>query len=389
MEKVRLIKGKKDEKEFSRLASYCFTDKAGWTSHIFPLLFGDKAWGVFDGNNLASGAISKPYHAYIFNTKALMSGISTVESAPQYRNRGYIRKLFHTFLYEDYNKGVLFSTLMPFKYKFYEKFGYGYLGGTTYSSFEPDNINVSTPLEGDFILFADTKKHLSDMYDVHDIWVRNFTCGIESRRLPLNKFKDVMTWTKDNLFLYYRNKVCKAYILFHLTGMEPNVSKLKIRKIAWKDKEGFQGLLHFLKSHRDQNRSIEWNMPGNIPIHIVCKNPRISQVLRYDYMVRPLDVEKVLKLKADHTPATEKISFTLSDPVIAENNGTYIIERNKVDKIPYNGENIIPFHLFSSLTFGAFSLKDAELTGLTDLSFPLTAYSFFQKCSNIYLSEMF
>ena len=60
MEEIRFIKGKKDEKAFADLALYCFTDNVGWTSRIFPLLFGDKAWGVFNGNTLASAAGNSP-----------------------------------------------------------------------------------------------------------------------------------------------------------------------------------------------------------------------------------------------------------------------------------------------------------------------------------------
>ncbi|MBN2534640.1 MAG: GNAT family N-acetyltransferase [Spirochaetales bacterium] len=389
MEKIRLLKGRKDEKAYIQLASYCFTDKIGWIPRMFPLSFGDRAWGVFENNNLTTAAISKPFHAYIFNTSALMSGISAVESAPEYRNRGYVRKLFHTFFYEDLKKGILFSTLMPFKHSFYEKLGYGYAGGTIFSSFEPDNINLDTSREGEFVPFADTKKHLTNMYDVHDIWVRSYTCGIKSRRLPLSKFKEVLKWSKDHLFLYYNDSICKAYVLFNLSIAGMHDSKFEIRKIAWIDKDGFQGLLRFFKVHRDQCRCIEWNMPGNIPLNIVCKSPRISQHLRYDFMIRPLDVVKILQLKANHTPATGNISFSIEDPLIVENNGTYIIEGNNVEKIPYNGENRIPFPLFSSLTFGAISLQEAELTGLTGLSLPTAAYSFFRKNYTIYLSEMF
>ena len=208
---------------------------------------------------------------------------------------------------------------MPFKFNFYEKFGFGFLGGMINTSFEPNNIKIDPVCEGNWLPFTGNKEHLLDMYDVHDIWVRNFTGGIKSRRLPLARFMEGIKWSKDKLFLYYKNNEYKAYIRFRLNIKSIHVTDIEIRKAAWKDKEGFSGLLHFLKSHRDQCKNIKWQLPNNIPLHLVFKNPRIFQQYQHDYMIRPLDVEKVLRLKAGYTPATEKIAFSIEDPVISDN----------------------------------------------------------------------
>jgi predicted acetyltransferase len=312
-----------------------------------------------------------------------------VVSTPQSRNRGYIRRLLSKILKDEKEKGKIVSILMPFKYKFYQKFGYGYLGGATATKFEPDNIDAFPLLKGKFVKFNGKKEHLTAMYDVHDIWVRNFTGGIESRRLRITKFKEYIKRIKNHLFLYFKNNECKAYILFRFNYKEFHESEIIINKTAWKDNEGFRGILNFLKTHRDQCQHIEWNVPRNIPFHILCKNPRISQKLLHDFMIRPLDVEKILALKADYTPAIEKITFSIEDPVIPGNSGTYIIEDKEVKKIPLTDENTLPFHIFSSLVVGAISLKEAELIGLNNISLPVTAYSFFQKNKNTYISECF
>ncbi|MBN2442446.1 MAG: GNAT family N-acetyltransferase [Spirochaetales bacterium] len=389
MEKIKLIKEKKDESAYRELAAYCFSDSIGWTERIFPLEPGDTAYGIFDNDILTSGAMSRSFQIYIFNTLIEMAGIAAVESGPQFRNRGYIRKLIKQIFIDELKKGKIVSVLMPFKHKFYEKFGFGDFGGTTATTFDPENIITRHGCNGEFIRFNGNKEQLSDMYDVHDIWVRNFTGGIISRRKSLAKFKDDLKWLKDHLFLYYKNDECKAYLRYHLNIKAQYTTDLEIKKAAWKDNAGFSGILHFCASHRDQCRQIEWKSPNNIPLHMLCKTPRISQNLLHDYMIRPLDVKKILQLKADFTPATEKITFSIEDEIIPENSGTYIIEGKEVTKTVFNRKNKLPFHIFSSLIFGAYSLKELELSGFTDTSFPITAYSFFQKNHDIYVSEMF
>jgi hypothetical protein len=69
-------------------------------------------------------------------------------------------------------------------------------------------------------------------------------------------------------------------------------------------------------------------------------------------MIRPLDVEQILKYKAAHTPAQEKISFSIEDPILSENNGTYTIEGNEVKKSPLPGRTEYPFIYFLPLSLG-------------------------------------
>jgi GNAT superfamily N-acetyltransferase len=154
-EKIRLIAGETDENAFRKIARYCFNDLYGWIERIFPLSFGDRAWGSFSGNVLESGLIARAFESMVFGTWQKMSGIACVESLPEHRNKSNITALMNRALAEEKERGAVFSALYPFKFRFYEKFGYGYSGGFLNSTFAPDDLAIQTPA-GEFVPFGET-----------------------------------------------------------------------------------------------------------------------------------------------------------------------------------------------------------------------------------------
>ncbi|MBN1698439.1 MAG: GNAT family N-acetyltransferase [Spirochaetales bacterium] len=388
-QQIRRLKGKKDEDACSRLAQYCFPDEVGWTSRIFPITAEDEAWGLFKDGQLATATISRYYEAYIYGSLEKMSGISLVESHPHMRNQGLVRELLNHIIKEDVKRGMVFSTLRPFKFFFYEKFGYGYSGDTCFFSFSPDNIK-ELPVEGAMIRFEEKDSQLKDVWNVQDEWVKNYTFGITAKHISLKQMIDELNFRKQHLFLYYRDGTCRGYILLSLITAGQFEMNMQISKMAWTDQDAFRGLMTFIRTHKDQCKEARCVLPADIPLHLVFKNPRILQTVKADHMVRPLNIEYLLKLKLQDNPVKcGEFSFAIEDPIIPHNTGSYIIENNRVIKRSYEEENIIPLHIFSSLLFGSYSLQDAQLAGLIGDDFPENARLLFTKTGSIHLSEFF
>ncbi|MEJ2664228.1 MAG: GNAT family N-acetyltransferase [Spirochaetia bacterium] len=389
MEEIRLIKDKKAEDQYTQIAHYCFTDDIGWTDHIFPLGFGDTGYGCYEGEQLVTGAITRNFEVNLLGTILRMSGISIVESAPHVRNKGYVRKIMFRIIQEDRKRGMVLSSLRPFKFSYYEKFGYGYLGGTHFSSFRPDNIALPDPHTGSIVPFDGSEKQLKDMYDCHDRWVGTWSFGIVSRRVTAAALTEELARQKDHLFLYYRDGLCRGYIRITLKATAQYVFELTVKKTAWDDADAFQALMNLIRNHRDQVREARWFIPPSIPIQLCMKNPRITGSVMADYMARPLDVTALLDLKTRRSPVRGKVVFSIQDEILPDNTATYSLSGTEIKKADFRDENTLPLPVFSSLLFGAYSLEDAELAGTAPTGMGDAAREFFRKDPRIYLSEYF
>src|SRR4030042_734844 len=125
---VRPLKTAAEEKRFTTIGRYCFNDQNGWTDRLFPLRHRGRARGVFGGKIMESGLVTRRYHARVFGAALPMSGISLVETPPEYRNHSNISALFEHILPREYENGQVISTLYPFSFQYYGKYGYGLLG---------------------------------------------------------------------------------------------------------------------------------------------------------------------------------------------------------------------------------------------------------------------
>ena len=386
----RQIETEKDCNQYIALMDYCFKDETGWTGRMFPLPPEDRAFGIFDGDKLAAAMLSKGFTSRIFGKTVLSNGIGCVATAPQYRNRKFIREIFSSVLREEYEKGSLFSALYPFLFDYYQKFGYGSLGNVVAYIFDPSEIRKPEPRPGRIVPFDNSTRHLDDMFSAYNQWVQNFDFGIIRPKPILEKFVQMTEADKAHIFLYYNEEeTCQGFIQFYFKTLRKYVIRLKVESMAWVDSSALGALMHFLWTHRDQCSDIKWTPPPILPLVWLTKEPRIEQFCNYSWMARPLHVEKLLQLKAELNPTKAEIKFSLLDEILPENDATYIVRGSSVSKEPFEAINVLPFHLFSSLLFGGLSLKQARFAGLVSMSRGEEAEKFFSLNRNIFLSEDF
>jgi predicted acetyltransferase len=387
-DRMRLLKSD-NEKAFKEIVRYCFNDIAGWAERIFPLRFGDRAWGSFTGDTLESALITRNYESRIFGTWQKMSGISFVQSLPEYRNKDNVSLLMKKALVEDHSAGAVFSTLYPFKFGYYEKFGYGYAGGPVSYLFQPDDLAPPKDLSGEIVPYTGDKHELDDIASVSEAWAASYSMGVRPRRLPDDIAREEIEWSKDRIVLCYRDGACRGYLRVHKVIVSQFVSQLEIRKIAWTDSIAFLSLMSFVKKHRDQIKEVKFLSPQNLPLHLVMKEPRVQATVSSDFMARPLDISRVLALKVTRNAAARRVVFSIEDPDLPHNTGTYEIEGDQVRKKACTGENPIRLPVFSSLVFGGYSLREAKLAGRIDPDFPDALSNFFARDPDIFISEHF
>ncbi len=384
---VRLLRTHREREEFTRIAKYCFADPVGWTERIFPLERGDEAWGAFRGRNLESGLITREYTARVFGSWQRLSGVSLVETPPEFRNRRNITALFDRVLKREAERGKLFSALYPFSFEYYARYGYGLLGGPLIASFAPENIAAEKPA-GEFAPFSGGRAALNDYYAAYEEWVAGSSFGIKPRRRTGARFTSDLDWSQDRIVLYYEGTTCGGFVRLHKKINDNAPADLEVRKIAWRDGRAFRALMHLLHTHRNQIREVKWYMPAGVPLASLLRYPRVSLQRWNDWMARPLDLEALCRLKAQAAPPRGEVVFAVEDEILPRNTGTYRIRGETVRKDKFDSSRAVSLPVLSALLFGSLSAADARLAGKPGAPAE-GGDGFFAADPSIFLSEFF
>ncbi len=377
---IKLINSKKDKEQYIDLIRYCFNIPESELIFLSQLDKDSYAFGYFQDKNLKAAMISHSFTYNLWGQTIAGNGIGAVATYPEIRDTGLISKLFEYELKNQYKNNQPVSTLYPFIFSFYRKFGYGSLGHYTIINIDPKQINFKKIKHGYFKKY--NIKHADKIYSLYNTWVCNYDFGIIRDKNEKSRLFETYKSKKIHNYVYYDAKGnVKGFLKYELKEKTKYGKIIYIRYISWQDKEAFEDLLAFLYFHRDQCIEIEWTLPQSIPIELLFNEPRIEQKYVFSWMARPINVLKLIELKLKNTCINKSFNFSLKDDYIEENTGSYYIEDSKVTKKEYTGENDITVSDFSSMLFGAYTAEELSID--MDNEFLNT------KNNNIFLSEFF
>ncbi|MHA2171006.1 MAG: GNAT family N-acetyltransferase [Candidatus Kariarchaeaceae archaeon] len=205
---------------------------------------------VYEDEVPVSSAQSFPLTQNIRGKLFNMAGVAMVASYPEARRRGYIRKLMHTLFNHMKSNQQVFSTLQPFKERFYEKLGYAPFQHYRSASFSPEPLVPFLNQEIDGHL---TRMSMEDGFISYKKYLRKFQsithgCGlftdIGSVHLGKRPF-----WI---VFAHSGNEIV-GLMTYRITGY---VGKLVILEFLYTNSTGKYLLLQWLAQHTDQVKEI-------------------------------------------------------------------------------------------------------------------------------------
>jgi len=334
---------------------------------IWPLEHpADWAWGVFDGKKLLAGMFEVDYLMRFDGHSVKMSGISGVGTLPEARKSGYIRHIFEKLLPQAYEKGVFFSSLCPFSYDFYRKFGYEIACNRNKISIPTGDLSdITTNGEFVHILPGDDTSGLAE---VHSAYIENINHGIHR-----DYWADNRAWkrfTEDDPFatgtyIYlWKDETGKArsYIKYQdlLEGEDHNMS---VKELAFIDRKGLYGALGIAGCLSAQFENFEWLMPTFIdPFDFAGDAYSIEQEIKPRDMTRVVNVKAALELM--RRPDGEGgYVIEVEDENITANSGKYLVqfgkEGVKVSTAKKAADLSCDIHTLSQLVTGYRSLENA------------------------------
>lgn len=374
-----------DVQQYLNLCKYCFPNPNNWIDHMVPLSKDDVAFGGFQAGTLQSATISKSFDASLFGQNVKMSGISAVVSAPEGRNAGAVREVLKHTLQHEFERGMMVSALRPFLFQFYEKMGYGYIGGMTSYTFKPEEIRPFK-IPGACIPVI-SQEYTEAMIQVHNQFVQQYDFGIDFA-YDIAKYHERLKAFGAYAYIYQRDGETRGYLEYRLIETGAFSKNMRVERFGYLDVEAFQALLGFIRAHRDQCEEVTMLVPDNVGLRPVFQEPRVKMEPDASWMARPLDVEAVLRLRLALDPCEQKVTFSVEDPILAQNTGTYTLQGTDVTKTTHTGQDSLSFAVFSSLLFNAITFEQAYYAGKIDWQNEEVA-EYFSKKGNIYVSAAF
>ncbi|MBN1329470.1 MAG: GNAT family N-acetyltransferase [Candidatus Heimdallarchaeota archaeon] len=327
---------KNDLKKVDKLMIYCFgmglepssEDEIKEYQETIDLNY---AWGYYnEEDELISTWIAFPWQAYFRGKLMKYGAIADVTTQPEYRQKGYIRELFLRSLKQMKDTGYLISGLNPFKYSYYEKFGYALGSETIFLKCNPTEIllpNNFTLLKVKEIPKEETFKKITP--------IRNEF----GKRYNFIYFTDEKTWLirmfrkNDYIFgIYNLEGKLEGYIISKITKLQTNIwdSALDINETLATTRDAFLTILDFIKKHTDQTAEFHWKVIDDELTFINFIEKYAAKVeIRPATMYRIIDVQKALEVLDYPQTIDDSISLRIYDKYADWNNGYFKLTINK------------------------------------------------------------
>ena len=278
--------------------------------------------GIFDGDILASTLTVIHYSQRIRGIHFPMAGIAGVATKPEYKHRHLVRRLFEkTFglCHKDPAFFMPISSLYPFKFSYYEKFGYSWVDDLTFITSWLDDV-IQCPPTGHVI--EEEKNYEQAIVRARGIYRRfsQLFNGLIDRDKTLNAFERRL----DKGFFFF----CKD-----LTGTDTGYiviwfveeDTMGIREFVSLDMETRQTLWNFVarqEGHRKYFKIIDYH-PHSIQTYPYLKEPRVyKSEFRPNSMLRIVDVRRLLE-GLTYPPIIDSVEFRILDDMCNWNEGPW------------------------------------------------------------------
>ncbi len=355
---------------------------------ITPVI--DEYYSVIENDTVVGNARLIPFEQNLRGVFKKMGGVAMVTSAPEVRNRGYIRNLMQRMFSDMHSDGIACSTLYPFKETFYQQLGYINCHPIERIELNPLWLTQWDPLPKGYTVVRSSLVELqNDICGLHDIMVRKLHGGV---RRSVKRWNEYPFNPKTKCVVVYNPQhQAEAFLMYSNTGYgnqlfgDQNIGTMFIYDNYWTTLEGRHGLLYYIYTHKDQIIKVHWPIFLTEPYfyaHITGFNK-----LRVNFgnvnMARVLDVASCLTdLPIYAETSSESLRFKVEDPHCPWNNHIF-------ECIAENGRlhcSVLSDELFSSSQIGTISIQG--ITALVYGTLPLDELQYTQDISNFSPQEL-
>ncbi|WP_435153605.1 GNAT family N-acetyltransferase [Haladaptatus sp. DFWS20] len=335
--------------------------------------------GLFDDDDLLCVCKHHWFSTRIRGEWHEMAGLSAVASPPESRRRGLVQRMLVDSLVEYRENEVYFSSLWPFSYEFYRKYGWGTVTKFTRYETTPDTLALDTESTGEFRrVDADDWELLAPVLAAHG---ENYALSID-RTEEWWRNRVFKQWDKDPyVYVWVQDEDerdspdtnkddlkgnARGFIVYVIEDGEDG-RQLKTWELAYADDEAYRHLLRFVQYHDSQVESVVIHEPENTSLLDMVDNPRdVECEIHTGPMFRLVDVPRALESISFPDEATESIVIGVIDPLADWNDGTFELDPDDVvlcGRTDAEPDVTFDVNTLSQLVAGYYSVEGAERFG--------------------------
>jgi predicted acetyltransferase len=330
-------------------------------------------YGLFDGEDLVSTVNHIAFRTRLRGGWRTLAGVSAVSTPPEYRHRGYVRRLLAESLADYRERGWTVSALWPFSTPFYRKMGWATCNRLAEAEFPPGELSdvaARRDAGAEFVRLDPEdweRLHAVRMADVGDA------------HLTIDRTEE---WWRERVFEAWgktphvygveRGGELTGYLVYTVGEREDGDGKrLRVGDHAARDRAAWLDLLDFCYRHDSQVDRVRVTGPPAFALMDLADDPReVEYDVRPGAMVRLVDVAAALE--AFDYPADGSLTLGVSDPLADWNEGTFELSvedgTGSVRRLADDGDGTDPgietdVGTLSQVVAGYHSAADAERYG--------------------------
>ena len=321
-----------DEASLARLGAGAFGADGGyWESYYKPggnaRVDLDLVRLIEEDGEARASATVLPLEVFVDGRPVPMGGVAAVATDPAYRRRGYAGELMREVLRTMRERDMHLSMLHPFAQAFYRTYGWELATEAIAYTLKPTDLPTSLEQKR---VRAYREEDLPRMMGLLEEEAARRSCCV---RRSEGWWRYVMGRKDWEAAVYEAEGRLEGYILYRMSewrDREPRRT-LSARELVWGTVGARDALISFLGAQDPLVFEIKHSTPRGEPLHPYLRNSYVRAEVEPEFMLRLVDVERALKLKAvGGQPGKRPLVLEVSDDVIEENAGSYTVGDGEV-----------------------------------------------------------
>ncbi len=275
--------------------------------------------GVFDSAGLQAVVVVNDYRIYLADRAVVpMGGIGGVACMPAVRGKGYAGKCLEFTIAQMRETGHITSTLFPFSFDYYRRFGWEWVGTKRDYSVSPTILPSSPETEFCRVATEQDTPAIRQMYETFVTQYRGCLQRAERAWDILKDRADHYTYT----YLYERDGKAEGYLVIRHSKQD----KTPIREFIALTGRAQRGLLGLLKRHTMQTDKFTWSAPIDDTLWSQFYHWDIGTTLQPCTQGRVVDFSPALEAWKPDADQSGSVVIALHDANADWNTGTWHVE---------------------------------------------------------------
>ena len=304
-----------------------FTDSEEEIDFYFKTIYRDNNFLMLEENGEIKASLHENPYDISFNGNILPSFyIVAVAVSPEYRGKGYMRKLLNHSLKNalSNNRDIVF--LSPINTEIYSNFGFGYISGLEHYKLKLDDIPFNS-IDRDIEIKKAGEEDFNNIIELYNKKMKNTNIYLERDKKYFNRIKAEIENENGKIYVFYREKRITGYLMCYLREEE-----IFVREFFYFDIEIAKTMLAFIKTFKEYYPNLKVATPQGSNFNFLFPNQlKVEKKENPFILARIINVKNILSyLNIKGTAFNIKVR----DNIIDENNDVFSIEEDgNVEKI--------------------------------------------------------